>query len=310
VSSAPRALLARVAAGSLRVWLIAGILLRVTRLRDRFDPFAVVYYTAPWPVIAAGLAVLALHAARNGRRHVTRRYLILTGGALFTWFALSWNFASPSAEPHQLRVALWNAARPGPTRLPHLARWLRAQDADIIAIAEAQGKSWERDWLVHFPEYRGVHLPGEMFCLVRGEVRLREDGALDGGSYYALLRAQVRGLEITILQADLYGGPLRSRRRALARLHEVARAHASERLILLGDLNTPADSAHFAPFRKELKHVFETIGQGLPESWPMPLPVLTLDHLWSSPTLRPVACRTAYVWWSDHRPVVADFRAE
>ena len=69
-----KSLVERVAAGSLRVWLIAGILLHITKLRDAWRPLSLVYYTTPWPVIAAGLFVLALHARRLGVREGQERH--------------------------------------------------------------------------------------------------------------------------------------------------------------------------------------------------------------------------------------------
>jgi endonuclease/exonuclease/phosphatase (EEP) superfamily protein YafD len=296
-----------VAAGSLRVWLIVGILLRVTHLRDRFHPLAIVFYTTPWPCIAAGLAILALHAARLGHGHRLRRYVILTGGALFTWIALSWQWAPAVSKPVVLRVAHWNAGHPAPWRVEKLAAWLKSQDADILSIPEAEGTAKIRDWAAQFPGYHVEQLPGEMLSLVRGEVLSREDGLLANGSYYGLLHARVRGQAVTILQADLYGMPTNPRGPAAHRLFEIAHAHAGERLILVGDFNTPQDSVYFDPFRQDLFPAFAKAGRGLSETWPMPVPMLTIDHLWSSHSLVPVDAHIGWVWWSDHRPVVADF---
>ena len=83
-------LAARIAAHCLRVWIILGLLLRLTRLRDWFQPFAVIFYTTPWPAMAAGFVILALHHRRLNHPHRFHRYLIFTGGALFTWIMLSW----------------------------------------------------------------------------------------------------------------------------------------------------------------------------------------------------------------------------
>ncbi len=296
-------LIERLAAGSLRVWLIAGILLRVTRLRDGFDPLALVFYTTPWPVIAAGLAVLALHAWRLRRWHAMRRYIIFTGAALFTWIALSWHSEPPPAQAPALRVALWNVARPAPSRLPPVAAWLKAQNADLIALAEGDVEGWA----AHFPEHQVEYLKGEMICLVRGEVLERRHGSLDADSKYGLLRARVRGIEVTVLQADIFAGLLNSRRPALRRLGEIAHEHAGERLVVLGDFNTPRDSAHFDRWRRELTHAFEAAGRGIGETWPMPLPALTLDQIWSSASLPPVRCWLGWKLASDHRPMVVDF---
>ena len=299
--------LRRRAITALRVWLIAGIVLRVTGLRDRFDFLALVFYTTPWPVIAGGLALVCLHFAQRRDWHRARRYGAFTAVALFTWFALSWNSAAPSEQPPDVRVAAWNVARPG-RRFDWVARSLRARDADILALAEAE--QWPRltgaNWGAVFPGYAAEELGGGMVCLVRGEVLSRERGELDAGSYFGLLRVRIKGRELTVLQADIYARPLVSRRRPLARLAEIARAHAGENLIVLGDLNTPRDSVHFDPFRATFTDCFVSAGRGFAETWPMPLPVLSLDHAWVSGTVRTLACRRPWVWLSDHRPTVID----
>lgn len=299
--------LARLAATALRVWLIVGILLRVTRLRDRFDPLALVYYTTPWPMIAAGLAVLAAHHWRLGNKHRVRRYVLLTAGAIFVWVALGWHSQPETAGVPHLRVVLWNVSRPD-ALLPRAAAWLRKQDADVIALAEAHpndGSNLQR-WQGEFLSYRIADLPANMLCLVRGEILDANSGSLDGNSSYGRLRVRVRGREFILVQADLMARPLASRRKPLAELADLLQRDLKQPLIVLGDFNTPSDSAHFDRFRRSLTNCATAAGKGFAETWPLPLPVLTLDQIWISPALRPLKFRAGGALLSDHRPVVAE----
>lgn len=303
----PHRLIQRVAAGSLRVWLIAGILLRLTKLRDAWRPLSLVYYSTPWPVIAAGLLILALHARRVGHAHARRRYLTLTAGALFTWIALSWYSAQAPASPATFRFVLWNTGHPT-SRFGLVTRWLHAQQADIIAVAESQqisGPDNLDQWRKSFPGFQAARLGGEMLCLVRGEVTVLEMGTLGLGSYYALYHARLGGEEITVLQADVT--PTEPRLAPLRRLTEIARAHAGEKLIVAGDFNTPRESRGFDDLRGFMSHSFEKAGTGLAETWPTWAPALSIDHVWSSAPLPPRASRIAWPLWSDHRPVVVEF---
>jgi vancomycin resistance protein VanJ len=296
----------RVAAGSLRVWLIAGILLRLSKLRDAWRPLSLVYYSTPWPVIAAGLLILALHARRVGHAHARRRYLILTAGALFTWIALSWYSAlAPEGKP-AFRLVAWNVGHPG-ALFGRVTGWLQAEDADLIAIAEAEPEREDRmaDWRAQFPDYQEIWAGGEMLCMARGEITLVEKGLLGLGSYYALYHVRIRGEDITVLQADLT--PTQPRLAPLRRLTEIARAHAGEKLIVAGDLNTPRESRGFDDLRGFLSHAFEKAGHGIAETWPTWAPALSIDHVWSSATLPPRAAHIGWPRWSDHRPVVVEF---
>jgi vancomycin resistance protein VanJ len=108
------------------------------------------------------------------------------------------------------------------------------------------------------------------------------------------------------LFVDLQPNPLRSRRPAFEALDRLVEAHAGERIVLMGDFNTPGDSRHWHGLRKHLMHAFESAGNGLADTWPLPFPVLGLDHVWTSTSIRIAACRQPWWWLSDHRPVIAD----
>ncbi|MDB6155712.1 MAG: hypothetical protein JWL90_4165 [Chthoniobacteraceae bacterium] len=298
------------AALGLRIWLISGILLRVTRLRDRFHPFSLIYYTTPWPVIALGLGIMALHHGRLGHRHRVRRYLVLMIGALITWVALSWRSAPAANDAAKLRVVLWNVAR-AETRFPKIAAWLHKEDPDIIAIAEAESANPQsaNRWRAEFSGYATRFSSGGMLCLVRGEILESKSGELAHGSFYALHRVRVRGRNVTVLQVDIYARPRSSRREPLSRLAELAKNHAGENLVVLGDFNTPADSAHFDALRTGLSNCFETAGNGIAETWPFPVPLLSLDQIWVSHAMHPLHCTHGWIALSDHRPVIADLAA-
>ena len=299
--------LRNLAALALRIWIFTGVLLRVTRLRDAFDPLAVVFYTTPWPVIAGGMAILALHHWRCNHPHRMRRYIVLTAGALLIWVALSWYSASPSSERPGIRICFWNVADADKS-VPRIARWMHKEEPDVIAIAEAanQRPSAIRRWQSEFPEHRTRRFLGNMLLLVRGELLGSDGGVLGRHSYYVLSRIRVRGQPLTVLQVDLFARPSVSRREALLNLTSIVRAHAHEQLIVLGDFNTPRESAHFDPLRRELTNCFEQAGYGFIETWPGPLPLLSLDQVWTSRSLSAVRCRIGGPLVSDHRAVTVD----
>ena len=68
----------------------------------------------------------------------------------------------------------------------------------------------------------------------------------------------------------------------------------------------PTNSPHFAVLRPRLRDAWSIAGKGLPESWPVPVPLLRLDHLWVSAELQPVAFRMDWSRLSDHRAQVID----
>ncbi|MGB8168043.1 MAG: endonuclease/exonuclease/phosphatase family protein [Chthoniobacteraceae bacterium] len=299
------------AATGLRAWLIVGILLRVTRLRDRFDGLALVFYSTPWPVIAAGFVGLALHYYRRGNGHAVRRYAAFTLVALFTWVATSWFSTPPAAGVPALTFIQWNVAGPD-QRLASCAAWMRQRNPDIICLSEFRPIKVEvmDRWRREFPDYVVTGGHGYMLCLVRGEVLASESGILGDSSYFTLLRLRVGGRPVNLLQMDGCARAAQSRRATLARLVELTRAYPGGNLIVAGDFNTPRESYHLDPLRADFTNAFEAAGRGFAETWPVPTLALTLDQVWVGRRWRVLDCVHGWSWLSDHRPVAVKLAAE
>jgi vancomycin resistance protein VanJ len=277
-------------------------------VRDRFQRPAVFYYATPWPVLVVTCALLAALWQRRGQRGIAAAAWAAALLALTCWLVQDWEWRPATNARGALRVVLWNVDRPE-RRFSGVAQWLRMQNADVIAIAERQPKKTDRlaRWKQAFPEYQAIVSKGEMLCLVRGEVISVEEKHPGGGSFSTLLRTRLRGREVLILQADITGYTLGNRRQPLRHLAEIVAAQRAEPLILLGDLNTPRDSVWFAPLQAEATDAFAAVGRGAAATWPMPIPVLSLDQVWGNARLRPVCCDLVSSWRSDHRAVVAEF---
>ena len=99
-----------------------------------------------------------------------------------------------------------------------------------------------------------------------------------------------------------------SRKPAFDRLFQLIDAIGDVPLIVMGDFNTPSDSVHFTELRKRMKSAFESAGSGYAKTWPMPLPVLDIDHIWVSRHFEIAACGHRTTFLSDHRAVFADLR--
>lgn len=290
---------------TLIVWL-NGIVLRLS-VRDSASLLAPLYYVTPWPVLAALTLPLVWRVRRQPQ--MVFGAIVLTHVFLAMWIMEDWRTGQPSREPADLRVVQWNVGRPE-WRFPAIAERVRGFDADLITVAEPLTRTLEGSerWREAMSGYSVEFTPGNLLCLVRGEVLTRTSGWLAPASYYSRFDVRIKGRELTVLQVDIDGVPAHSRRPALERLGELAAELHDRPLIVLGDFNTPRDSVHFAGLRKHLANTFETAGLGSGETWPMPLPVLSLDQIWCSPGLVPVRCHHEVTFRSDHRPVVAELR--
>jgi vancomycin resistance protein VanJ len=287
--------------------LIAAVIVRFT-VRDSMNESIMLYFATPWPVIAGAALVCAIYWVRNGARFLAALLTVLSLVSVVLWLQSDWQWRTAPTARGDLRVVHWNVDRPDWRQVWTFA-WLAEQNADIIAIAEREPKKRDMTarWETAFPGYKKVPQPGELLLLVRGEVLSAENQMLGERSYVSTVRVRVRGHEVTVLQADINGTPWISRAKPLGQLMDIIHRHDKEHIILLGDFNTPLDSVDITPLRKELKNAFELVGSGCSATWPAPVPVLTIDQIWSTPGLRPERCQNITLWQSDHRAVVAEF---
>jgi len=302
-----RAVLGRALAWPTTALLAAALVLQLT-IRDRSLRFSALYYATPWSVMALLAAALAFYWWRVKSRPLAVLHAVAALGFAAGWLVEDWVWRPASTARGELRVVLWNVARPS-GRHAGIAQWLREQQADVIAIAERQPRKKDLmdRWRAAFPDYEFVVSKGEMLCLIRGEVLSTEEGLLREGSYGTLIRARIRGREVTIVQADVAGFPRAYRGVVLDRLREIMAENAASNFIVLGDFNTPHGSQFFRSWRQVGAEAFESAGRGCAATWPTAFPVLSLDHLWSSPRLKAVRCELRSSWRSDHRAVVAEF---
>ena len=297
---------ARVCTLALIGTLAVAVLIRVT-IADWYFASGILFYATPWPVIAAGFAAAGIASTSLFSWRMYVPLATAAAAAALLWTRNSWRQPAPESARGAVRIVLWNVARPD-RWLPPVAAWLRSQDADIIALVEAQPKrtSTLERWRELFPDYRLVPGGRNMLCLIRGDVLTQATD--DPNGYYCTdLRLRIHGRELRVLQVDFNAHPLHSRRPPFENLSGKVTTLAGEPLIVLGDFNTPTESVYFRRLRQHLSNAYETAGTGWAETWPWPLPLLSLDQMWTTPQLRAVRCEHAGSWESDHKAVVADF---
>jgi endonuclease/exonuclease/phosphatase (EEP) superfamily protein YafD len=290
------------------VLLLVAAVVRIT-IADAMPAFAPLFYATPPAVLAVGAGLCAAYWFRHGHRTIAILLGVLGLAAFAQWLRVDWQWRAPTGERGDLRVVLWNVDRPD-WRQAGTMRWLAAQDADVIAVAERhpRKKNTMAQWQAAFPGYQLVPAKGETLCLVRGEILSTQEGMRSQGSFATAIHARIRGRELIVLQVDINAKPRLSRAGPLNEIAAIADRYRENNLLLLGDFNTPADSVLLRPLRREMTNAFEAAGSGCKATWPMPFPVLSLDQVWTNARLRPVACIHAVSWRSDHRAVVTELK--
>lgn len=274
------------------------ILIRLT-FRDAVPLFATVYYALP-PAIGA-----LLLAAAAGIWLLLGRFKSAAGVlgavlAMAAWQAqISWHVHDDASG--DLKVLSWNTQR-GLQGWDRLGGEIGAVQADVVCLIEAQEAEERLPRML--PGYVWCWFPEGLGAGIRGTLVESEyvDFGADGRA--AVVKAVVQGRPLILLLVDLEPDPFNPRRRGFQRLDDL-RSRVQPDLIA-GDFNTPRDSVFFRPWRRGLRHAFEAAGNGADLTWPMPYPVLSIDHVWCGPRLFPRACRHEGSDASDHRAVVAE----
>ena len=77
--------------------------------------------------------------------------------------------------------------------------------------------------------------------------------------------------------------------------------------LIAGDFNAPANDSIHRRLKRRFTNAFGTVGTGWGNTYHRELPLLRIDHIYSTDKLIPVRSRTFTVANTDHRLVIADF---
>ncbi len=203
---------------------------------------------------------------------------------------------------------MWNVAR-GLAGWHPVAQAIRREDPDVAWLVECGPPASGADDALReaMPLHSIVRVGGGMVVVTRGQVGTVRRSRLGRSGRAAVERIHVRGRTVVAIHVDLASSPTRSRGPAFVSLDRLIARHAADPLLVVGDFNTPRESVHFDAWRGPLAHAFETAGTGYVPTWPVPVPVLALDHVWASPQVRVRTCRQLWEACSDHRPVLFTF---
>ncbi len=298
--------------GHLAGWavLLLGLLLQYG-LQDRVFGFHLLFYAMPKPCLL-GLAVTLLVWPFAGWR--SRLAAACTAILLATsWISVSWRAEAPVAAARdasgEVRILFWNLCRPtglhqGMVDLvkefqPHIAAFVEPGQSDM----EENCRTYES----MLPGYKAAWMPRGILWLSSVPSRYRERGKLEGAGAFARFDVNGLGPTFPVVVADVYPHPLHWRK---AQLEEVL-THGQNRSdgILMGDFNTPLESALLNDYRQHYTHALEAAGQGFKETWPLGLPLLSLDHLWLGPDWEVVEARKVWnITQSDHAALLVTLK--
>ncbi len=209
------------------------------------------------------------------------------------------------------RLFYWNVSHLG-HGVRNLAAEIQRHAADYVVLLEAGPASEDvrHLWRQYFPDHDITLLGSEMMLLTRergiaGHIRAY---SLGRSSHLREIVMHVGDECFTLMVADIYGRPRFDREPPLTLLGEILSARRNgPPVVLVGDFNTPRESLLLQPVQSQMVNAFDVAGSGYAPTWPVPLPVLTIDQAWGR-GIDFVACRPGWSAYSDHRPLIIDFQ--
>lgn len=290
---------------------LIGLVIRFT-IMDTWLPTAWIYYGTP-PAVLGGFAMLAgFFFFRGGSKKVGILTLVI-GCSCFFWQGLS---ASQNHTQHQspkdrIRIVFWNTAR-GALGFEGLFDNLKDIDADIIALVEAgkDDEDYASLWQKTFPNFSLSNSFEEILLLSQETIQNENYFRPGPSSICKHLTLEIHGQRLHVFIVDICSDLSISRKKALGSLVKEIEKFQDEPIIIMGDFNTPMDSLAFESLKKNFSNAFESAGSGYASTWPVPLPVIQIDHVWINKKVHIYNCKHGWSSYSDHRPIVFEISLE
>lgn len=288
---------------------ITALLVRCT-VRDSIPYLAVLHYATPLPLLVVNAVLVAICGLFLRRWRFALLWLLLaTVGSFWSWAEL---VAGPGGthDEGDLQVFFWNAGN-GWLGWARVLETISQRSPDIVGLAEVGTMTPEMraEWAQALPGYVMTDNGWGKMLMVRGSLVELDEGLLGSGGSYQLALVETSAGLLNVLLIDIHADPLRFRREPMESIVELVSGREGP-IIVLGDFNLPADSVHFELLRGEYVNAFEHAGAGYSPTWPLPCPVLQLDHIWVNNALSVTEAEAGWQVVSDHRPVAAWIRLQ
>jgi endonuclease/exonuclease/phosphatase (EEP) superfamily protein YafD len=285
-------------------WLV-GTILWFT-VRDRFPLLAALSYGLPVPLLVV-FGFWAVAFVQGERRKLRLVWLIVVLLQTGCWLSSSFVFRAEDVPEEAVTLLFWNVCR-GYGDFEKVGAEINARDADVVALVEATNAGQNEElWRRVCPDYQVTRLGSGMVLLLRGEQLNWKFGAVPKECRYQILDLKIKSQLVTLIVIDVRSDPRFSREPAFDRIEELVTQYSDRPLIIAGDFNTPLESIYLARLRQRMQNAFEARGSGLRDTWPVLLPVLSLDQVWANDRVDWHRCEHGWSLSSDHRPVLATF---
>jgi len=275
--------------------------------RDETPLTTWLYFIPPLGVILFGYLWLFLTLKRRFR--LVQLFVFATIAMCFVKVLLidhRWHPPPETLPDDNLRLLHWNTAW-GVLGVESIVRSIAHDGPDIVVISEPPRLDMISDIAYH--ALGMAHVFTDSGITVASHYPIAYGGALDIDTMVAWhVRIDTDRGPLELCAVDMVSRPNFNRRPSLKKLADWVAARTNGLpLLMVGDFNTPHDSLAFGPLREHLGHAYEQGGRLWPYSWPVPVPVFAIDHIWANDRVRINDYFLKTTKYSDHKRQIADF---
>ena len=300
----------------LALWLIGQI------ARDATWLSGLCFYI-PSPLLVMLLVLTACVQFRLGNRLRSRAVWVAATLPLFFVVFIENSFSLPAVQERKTineraenatsgakktRLVHWNVCRGG-LGWESIQEELANRAADIYIVSEVPAI---HDALAPLLERLGEEFSAVRFSslavIARGELSYESRLANYGPMRTFPVSWQFAGQSLTLIVVDIDSKVTLSRDPLLRGLNEIIKSQRPD--LVIGDLNAPRRSLALDDLPSGFRHAYHSAGAGWGYTWPVPLPMYSLDHCIHGPRVLPVKYELDTSVLSDHRMQVFEFRIE
>ncbi len=293
------------------IFLPCLILIRLT-IRDSISFIAPLYYATPYILIFFYAFFIAIFALFKRIKVFTSIFLLISIISLIFFYNTEFvTNKKIKREDSEYRIMFFNLARNGREKIDDIIKIIRDEKIDIAGFVETTNLLYThsnrialdpKKWNDKLPEYNIKMLKNEMMLITKSKIV----SSLNGGCKrlnYNKINLVLDNKEVTLFIVDIASKPFKSRKIPFETLKN--EIYKEKNVIFMGDFNTPISSYFFDDMKIKYQNAFLKTGNGYKPTWPLPIPILTLDNIWFDNNWNLINCKYYKTDFSDHYAIIS-----
>ena len=272
--------------------------------RDATGLSALCFYI-PSLFLACAFSCLAVWECARKRARAALLTAILAVPPLFWVGFVENSFSRPtrSATSNPVRLVHWNLydAKLGWSAITTI---LLSLSADVYVFAEIPEGHAQQFAGRCGEAYRAVEFDN-LAVVVRGSIESHDWLVTRGGAKFYSLKWRNQERVTSLIVVDLISDIWVARNPLLDQLRDVVKREQPD--LVVGDFNAPRRSLVLADLPDGYEHAYRSVGSGFGYTWPVPVPMYSLDHCIHGPRITPLAYELRSTIRSDHRLQIFDY---